>query len=82
MSNICVPKLTPDKTVILNGVTVHEYLLKNHNVNKIVLPPMRRKKFIGVTIHNTDDLPRVEDDGEQYTRATVNGNMGTVSTTL
>ena len=82
MSNICIPKLTPDKTVILNGVTVHEYFLKNHNVNKIVLPPMRTKKFIGVTMHNTEDLPRVEDDGEQYTRATVNGNMRTVRSTL
>ncbi len=80
MSNICVPKLTPDKTKAFNGVTVHEYFLKNHNVNKIALPPMRTKKFIGVTIHNTDDLPRVEDDGEQYTRATINGNMNTVRT--
>ncbi len=82
MSNICVPKLVADKTVLLNGVTVHEYFLKNHNVNNIALPPMRRKNFIGVTIHNTDDLPRVEDDGEQYTRATVNGNMNTVRTHL
>ena len=30
-----------------------------------------------VTVHNTNDLPRVEDDGEQYTRATYNENMGT-----
>ena len=29
-----------------------------------------------ITIHNTDDLPRVDDDGEQYTRATYNENMG------
>lgn len=29
-----------------------------------------------VTAHNTDDLDRVEDDGEQYTRATYNENMG------
>ncbi len=35
MSNICLPKLTPDKTTIVNGVTVHDYLLKNHNVNNI-----------------------------------------------
>jgi len=41
---------------------------------------LRTKPLIGVTIHNTDDLPRVEDDGEQYTRATLNGNMGTVRT--
>lgn len=31
-----------------------------------------------ITIHNTDDLPGVEDDGEQYTRATYNENMGSV----
>lgn len=31
-----------------------------------------------ITIHNTDDLPKVEDDGEQYTRATYNENMGSV----
>lgn len=29
-----------------------------------------------VTIHNTDDLRNVHDDGEQYTRATYNENMG------
>lgn len=28
-----------------------------------------------VTIHNTNDLPNVNDDGEQYTRATFNQNM-------
>lgn len=29
-----------------------------------------------ITVHNTDDLKNVEDDGEQYTRATYNENMG------
>lgn len=29
-----------------------------------------------VTIHNTNDLGKVEDDAEQYTRATYNENMG------
>lgn len=29
-----------------------------------------------VTIHNTNDLANVNDDGEQYTRATYNENMG------
>lgn len=74
--------LTPDKITTINGVKVCEYLLKNHNVNKIVLPPIRSKPFLGATIHNTNDLANVEDDAEQYTRATVNGNMGTVRTTL
>ena len=80
MGKIYLPKLTPDSTSILNGVPVHKHLLKNHNVNGITLPPMRSKQFIGTTIHNTEDLPRVEDDGEQYTRATLNDNMGTVRT--
>lgn len=31
-----------------------------------------------LTIHNTDDLKNVEDDGEQYTRATFNENMKSV----
>lgn len=35
-------------------------------------------KASSVTIHNTDDLPSVEDDGEQYVRATYNENMGSV----
>ena len=36
-------------------------------------------KPASITIHNTDDLPGVYDDGEQYTRATFpNENMGTV----
>lgn len=74
--------LTPDKITTINGVKVSEYLLANHNPNKITLSPMRTKPFIGVTIHNTNDLANVEDDAEQYTRATVNGNMGTVRTHL
>ncbi len=32
-------------------------------------------KVKSVTIHNTDDLNKVNDDGEQYTRATYNENM-------
>ena len=80
MGQIYLPKLIPDSTSVLNGVTVHKYFLKDHNVNKITLPPLRQKPLIGVTIHNTEDLPRAEDDGEQYTRATLNGNMGTVRT--
>lgn len=35
-------------------------------------------KVQGVTIHNTADLDNVHDDGEQYTRATYNENMGSV----
>ncbi len=32
-------------------------------------------KPLWVTIHNTDDIKNVKDDGEQYTRATYNENM-------
>ena len=35
-------------------------------------------KAAKVTIHNTDDLKGVDDDAEQYTRATYNENMGSV----
>ncbi len=35
-------------------------------------------KPLFITIHNTDDLCNVEDDGEQYTRATYNENMNSV----
>lgn len=35
-------------------------------------------KPVFITIHNTDDLDNVEDDGEQYTRATYNENMNSV----
>ena len=80
MGQIYLPKLIPDSTSVLNGVTVHKYFLKDHNVNGITLPPLRTKPLIGVTIHNTEDLPRVEDDGAHYTSATHNGNKGTVRT--
>ena len=70
--------LTADKIRTCNGVTVNEYILSEHNPIKILLPYKRYKQLIGVTIHNTNDLVHVEDDGEQYTRATINGNMGSV----
>lgn len=78
MGNKCFPKLVPDKVTKINGVTVNEKLLKNYNDNRISLPPKRTAKLLGVTIHNTADLENVKDDGEQYTRATLNGNMNTV----
>lgn len=67
--------LTPDEFMTVLGVKVNRYLLTEHNPNKIDLPAKRKLGIIGVTIHNTNDLEHVEDDGEQYTRATVNGNM-------
>ena len=69
--------LKADKTTKMNGVKVNEFLLTKHNPNKISLPAKMNGKVIGVTLHNTNDLKNVNDDAEQYTRATYNGNMGT-----
>ena len=70
--------LTPDKTTTLGGVTVKEYLLTGHNPNHIDMPSVSMAgKIIGVTVHNTDwiTVARGTTPAEQYTRATVNGNM-------
>ena len=73
---ISPPELKADKVYNINGVTINECLLANHNVNNIDNPSKRTHKFKGVVIHNT---PRAqsEDDGRQYTAATLNGNMAT-----
>ena len=44
------------------------------------MPAVMSGEPIGVTIHNTEDIAEAKGttDPEQYTRATVNGNMGTV----
>ena len=72
--------LIPDKTSTVNGVTVKEYNLINHNPNRIAMPQKRTKKLMGVTIHNTDAIKAANGTtmAEQYTRATYNGNMNTV----
>lgn len=68
----------PDKVYTANGVEVYEYLLKNHNINNIALPSKRTSSKVRITIHNTDDLPSIEDDGRNYTAATINDNMKSV----
>ena len=71
--------LFEDKKTVCNGVTVKEYLLTHHNPNKISIPSPRAKKLKGITIHNTDRISvKGTTMAEQYTRATVNGNMNTV----
>ena len=73
--------LKPNKTTTLGGVTVNEYLLTNHNPNNIDMPSVSMEdKIIGVTIHNTDWITTAAGTtpAEQYTRATVNGNMNDV----
>lgn len=72
--------LKPDKVTTLNGVTVKEYLLTKHNPNGIEMPwADLPSDVLGITIHNT---PVISVSGttmaEQYTRATLNDNMGTV----
>ncbi len=73
--------LKPDKTMNFGGVTVNEYLLTKHNPNRIAMPSVSMEgKIIGVTIHNTDWITTASGTtpAEQYTRATVNGNMNDV----
>lgn len=73
--------LKPDSTSTLNGVKINEYLLTKHNPNHIDMPSASMEgKIIGVTIHNTDwiSVASGTTPAEQYTRATVNGNMNDV----
>ena len=70
--------LKPDTTTTMNGVAVNEYLLTKHNPNHIAMPSASMEgKIIGVTVHNTDwiSVASGTTPAEQYTRATVNGNM-------
>ena len=69
--------LKPDKTEEINGVTVNKYFLTEHNPNSIDMPDKNIDKLIGLTIHNTNRITTAEGTtpAEQYTRATVNGNM-------
>ena len=63
---------------IFDEVPVNEYMLTNHNPNNIEMPSASMEgKVIGITIHNTDWITTIEGTtpAEQYTRATVNGNM-------
>ena len=70
--------LRPDTSTTLNGVKINEYLLTKHNPNRIDMPSVSMEgKVIGVTVHNTDwiSVASGTTSAEQYTRATVNGNM-------
>ena len=73
--------LIPDNTSNLNGVVVKEYLLTKHNPNNIAMPNYTLPaKPLGITIHNTDWITTAQgtNPSEQYSRATVNGNMNDV----
>lgn len=71
--------LTADRVYEANGVPVKEYFLTQHNPNKISMPSPMAGTPVGVTLHNTNTI-KVSGTtmSEQYTRATQNGNMGTV----
>lgn len=73
--------LVPDKINEINGIVVKEYLLTKHNPNNIAMPSYSMPtKPLGVTIHNTDWITTAQgtNPSEQYSRATVNGNMSDV----
>lgn len=73
--------LKPDNKTTFGGVTVNEYLLTRHNPNRIAMPSVSMEgKIIGVTVHNTAWITTAAGTtpAEQYTRATVNGNMNDV----
>ena len=73
--------LRADKVTNLGGVKVNEYLLTAHNIRNIAMPSASMEgRVIGVTIHNTDWISVADGatPAEQYTRATVNGNMNDV----
>ena len=70
--------LRPDTTTTLNRVKINEYLLTRHNPNRIAMSSVSMEgKIIGVTVHNTAWITTAAGTtpAEQYTRATVNGNM-------
>ena len=70
--------LKADNTYTANGVKVNEFFLTKHNPNGIALPG-KRTGLVGITVHNTDKISVSGTTmSEQYTRATVNGNMGDV----
>lgn len=70
--------LDPDVTYTWNGLKVKEYLLTKHNPNRIDMPTIALPNTpLGVTVHNTGAISIASNTtmAEQYTRATVNGNM-------
>lgn len=63
---------TKDAKAVAAGFAAGSLYKKQQKVNGGTGAPLK------VTVHNTDDLENVEDDAEQYTRATYNENMGSV----
>ena len=72
--------LVPDNIETWFNIPIKQYNIINHNINKISMPIKRTKKLLGITIHNTDwiNVNSTTTPAEQYTRACINGNLGTV----
>ena len=72
--------LQPDRVITCNGVKVNQYFLTINNPFHIDMPTSEMPDIIGVTIHNTDWISVIQGStpAEQYTRATVSGNMNDV----
>lgn len=71
-----------DKTVDINGVQVNQYFISKHNINNLSIPQKRNGNLKYVVIHNTEDLPKIDDDGRNYIAASINDNLGGVMSTL
>lgn len=71
--------LIPQKEYLLKDLKINQYLLTLNSSN-IELPSRKLRRLSGVTVHNTDwiNVSSTTTPAEQYTRATVNGNMGDV----
>ena len=71
--------LTADRKHVLNGVTVNEFLITDHNDNNVPIGYNMKGNRIGITVHNTSRLGEVaKTQAEQYARATYNNNMNGV----
>ena len=68
--------ITADRKHVLNGVTVNEFLITDHNDNRVPVGYDMKGNRIGITVHNTPRLSKVaKTQAEQYARATYNNNM-------
>lgn len=69
--------LKADRIYKMGSVSINEFLLTKHNPNGIDMPKNKITDLIGITIHNTDRIVTAAETtpAEQYTRATLNGNM-------
>ena len=72
--------LIPQREYLIEDVKINQFLLTQNNPNRIALPDKKLRRLSGITIHNTDwiNVAATTTPAEQYTRATLNGNMNDV----